>query len=107
MSKALNITLNILCGLIILYIFAHGIWNVGSFDPHISGELKSAQIFEGYFAIAVGIGLLLIYIQLKRKQIENTTANLAGLNRIPVRFEDIKKNNLAQRIDNTSFFVLF
>ncbi len=67
MSKAFNITLNILGGLAILYIIAHGIWNVGNFDPHITGDLKSAQIFEGYFAIAVGIGLLVIFIQLKRK----------------------------------------
>ncbi len=67
MSKAFNITLNILGGLVILYILAHGIWNVGSFDPHLTGDLKTAQIYEGYFAIAVGIGLLVIFIQLKRK----------------------------------------
>lgn len=63
MSKALNI----IVVLAILYIFAHGIWNVGSFDPHLTGDLKAAQVYEGYFAIAVGIGLLAIFIQLKRK----------------------------------------
>ena len=63
MSKALNI----IGGIAILWIIAHGIWNVGSFDPHITGDLKAAQIYEGFFALAVGIGLLVIFLQLKRK----------------------------------------
>ncbi len=67
MPKALNITLNILGGLAILYIIAHGIWNAGSFDPHLTGDLKTAQTYEGYFAIAVGIGLLVIFLRLRRK----------------------------------------
>ncbi len=63
MSKALNI----IGGIAILWIISHGIWNVGSFDPHITGDLNAAQIYEGFFAIAVGIGLLVIFLQLKRK----------------------------------------
>ncbi len=63
MSKALNI----IGGLAILYIVIHGIWNVGSFDPHLTGDLKVAQIYEGIFALAVGIGLLVIFLQLRRK----------------------------------------
>ena len=63
MSKALNIIIV----LVILWVILHGIWNVGSFDPHITGDLKAAQIFEGFFALAVGIGLLAMFIQLRRK----------------------------------------
>ncbi len=63
MSKALNI----IGGLAILWIILHGIWNVGSFDEHITGDLKTVQTFEGIFALAVGIGLLVIFLQLRRK----------------------------------------
>ncbi len=81
MSKALNI----IGWLAITWVILHGIWNVGNFEG-FTGDLKGAQIFEGIFALAVGISLLVIFLQLRRKQIGNTTANLAGLNRIPVRF---------------------
>ncbi len=63
MSKALNI----IGGLAILWVILHGIWNAGSFDAHITGDLKAAQIYEGIFALAVGIALLAIFIQLKRR----------------------------------------
>ncbi len=79
MSKALNI----IGWLAITWVILHGIWNVGNYGG-LTGDLKAAQIFEGIFALAVGIGLLVIFLQLRRKQIENATANLAGLNRIPV-----------------------
>ncbi len=63
MSKALNI----IGGIAILWIISHGIWNVGSFDAHITGDLKAAQIYEGLFALAVGVGLLVLFLQVKRK----------------------------------------
>ena len=63
MSKALNIIIV----LVILWVILHGIWNVGSFDPHITGDLKAAQIYEGAFALSVGIALLVMFIQLRRK----------------------------------------
>ena len=62
MSKALNI----IGGLAILWIILHGIWNIGNFEG-FSGDLKGAQIFEGIFALAVGISLLVIFLQIKRK----------------------------------------
>ncbi len=62
MSKALNI----IGGLAILWIILHGIWNIGNFEG-FSGDLKGAQIFEGIFALAVGIGLLVIFLQIKRR----------------------------------------
>ncbi len=62
MSKALNI----IGGLAILWIIGHGIWNIGNFED-FSGDLKGAQIFEGLFALAVGIGLLVVFLKLRRK----------------------------------------
>jgi hypothetical protein len=41
-------------------------WNIGNFEG-FSGDLQGAQIFEGFFALAVGVGLLVIFLQLKRK----------------------------------------
>jgi hypothetical protein len=62
MSKALNIT----GGIAILWIILHGIWNIGNFEG-FSGELQGAQLFEGIFALSVGIGLLVVFLKLKRK----------------------------------------
>ncbi len=62
MSKALSI----IGGLAILWIILHGIWNIGNFEG-FTGDLKGTQIFEGIFALAVGIGLLVIFLQLRRK----------------------------------------
>lgn len=62
MSKALNIV----GGLVILWIIGHGIGNVGNFEG-FSGDLKGVQIFEGLFALAVGIGLPVVSLKLRRK----------------------------------------
>ena len=62
MSKALNI----IGGLAILWVIIHGIWNIGNFEG-FSGDLRGAQIFEGFFALSVGIGLLVIFLKLIRK----------------------------------------
>jgi hypothetical protein len=61
-SKALNI----IGGLAILWVILHGIWNIGNFE-RFSGDLRGAQMFEGFFALAVGIGLLAIFLKLRRK----------------------------------------
>ncbi|MDP6633210.1 MAG: hypothetical protein QGI51_06890 [Dehalococcoidales bacterium] len=63
MSKVLNI----IGGLAIIWIILHGIWNVGGFDPNMTGILEAVQVYEGFFALAVGIGMLVIFIQIKRK----------------------------------------
>ena len=62
MSKALNI----IGGLAILWVILHAIWNIGNFEG-FSGDLQGAQLFEGIFALAVGIGLLTIFIRIMRK----------------------------------------
>jgi hypothetical protein len=62
MSKALNI----IGWLAIVWVILHGIWNIGNFEG-FSGDLQGAQRFEGILALAVGIGLLVIFLQLKRK----------------------------------------
>ncbi len=59
-------TLNIVGGLAVVWIIGHGIWNIGNFEG-FSGDLKGAQIFEGLFALAVGIGLLVVLVKLRRK----------------------------------------
>ncbi len=62
MSKALNIIIV----LAILWMIQHGIWNIGNFEG-FSGDLRGTQIFEGFFALSAGIGLLAMFIQLRRK----------------------------------------
>ncbi len=62
MPKALNI----IGGLAILWVILHGIWNIGNFE-RFSGDLRGAQMFEGFFALAVGIGLLAIFLKLRQK----------------------------------------
>ncbi len=62
MSKALNIIIV----LAILWVIQHGIWNIGNFEG-FSGDLRGTQIFEGFFALSVGIGLLVIFLKLMRK----------------------------------------
>jgi hypothetical protein len=58
--------LNIIGGIAILWAIFHGIWNIGNFEG-FSGDLQGVQLFEGIFALAVGIGLLAIFLQLRRK----------------------------------------
>ncbi len=53
-------------GLAIAWVVLHGIWNIGNFEG-FSGELRGAQLFEGIFAISVGIGLPVIFLKLIRK----------------------------------------
>ncbi len=62
MSKALNI----IGGVALLWIILHGIWNVSNYGG-LTGDLKTVQIYEGIFALAVGIGLLVLFLQLRRK----------------------------------------
>ncbi len=59
-------TLNIVGGLAILWVILHGIYNFGNFEG-FSGDLRGAQIFEGIFALSVGIGLLVIFLKLRRQ----------------------------------------
>ncbi len=65
-EKAMSKALNIIGGLAILWVILHGIWNIGNFES-FSGDLQAAQLFEGIFAIAVGIGLLTIFLKLRRR----------------------------------------
>ncbi len=65
-EKAMSKALNIIGGLAILWVILHGIWNIGNFEG-FSGDLQGAQLFEGNFALAVGIGLLAIFLKLVRK----------------------------------------
>jgi hypothetical protein len=58
--------LNSIGWLAIVWVILHGIWNIGNFEG-FSGDLQGAQQFEGILALAVGIGLLVIFLQLKRK----------------------------------------
>ena len=44
----------------------HAIWSIGNFEG-FSGDLQGAQKFEGFLALAVGIGLLAILLKLIRK----------------------------------------
>jgi hypothetical protein len=62
MSKALNIV----GGLAILWVIFHAIWNIGNFEG-FSGDLQGVQLYEGLFALAVGISLLVIFIKLKQQ----------------------------------------
>ena len=62
MSKALNI----IGGLAIAWVILHGIWNIGNFEG-FTGDLQGAQIFEGIFALSVGIALLVVFLKLRRK----------------------------------------
>ncbi len=62
MSKALNI----IGWLAIAWVIFHGIWNIGNFEG-FSGDLQGVQLFEGIFALAVGVGLLAIFLKLMRK----------------------------------------
>jgi hypothetical protein len=62
MSKVLN-SIAILA---IAWAILHGIWNIGNFEG-FSGDLQGVQLFEGIFALAVGIGLLAILLKLMRK----------------------------------------
>ena len=62
MSKALNI----IGGIAIAWVILHGIWNIGNFEG-FTGDLQGAQRFEGILALAIGIGLLVILLQLRRK----------------------------------------
>ena len=62
MSKALNI----IGGIAILWMILHAIWNIGNFEG-FSGDLQGAQLFEGIFALSVGIGLLVVFLKLMRK----------------------------------------
>jgi hypothetical protein len=62
MSKILNI----IGGLVILWVIFHAIWNIGNFEG-FSGDLKSVQLFEGLFALAVGIGMIVIFVKLRRQ----------------------------------------
>jgi hypothetical protein len=62
MPKALNV----IGGIAIFWVIVHGIWNAFNIEG-FSGDLRGAQLFEGIFAIAVGIGLLVIFLKLIRK----------------------------------------
>ncbi len=62
MSKALNI----IGGLAILWIIFHAIWNIGNFEG-FSGDLVGVQRFEGFFALAVGIALIVVMIKMRQK----------------------------------------
>jgi hypothetical protein len=62
MSKILNV----IGGLAITWVIFHGIWNIGNFEG-FSGDLQGVQLFEGIFALAVGIGLLAIFLKLRRR----------------------------------------
>jgi hypothetical protein len=62
MSKALNV----IGGLAILWVILHGIWNIGNFEG-FSGDFQGVQRFEGFFALAVGIALLVIFLRLRRR----------------------------------------
>jgi len=62
MTKVLNIT----GWLVVVWVIFHGIWNIGNFEG-FSGELLGAQRFEGILALAVGIGLIVIFLKLRRK----------------------------------------
>ncbi len=63
MSKALNI----IGGLAILWVIVHAIWNIGNFEG-FSGDLQGTQLFEGLFALSVGIGLLVVFLKLKQNR---------------------------------------
>lgn len=62
MSRALNI----IGGLAVVWVIFHAIWNIGNFEG-FSGDLQGVQLFEGIFALAVGIGLLAILLKLRRR----------------------------------------
>jgi hypothetical protein len=62
MSKALNI----IGGLAILWIIIHGIYNIGNFEG-FSGDLQGVQLFEGIFALSVGIGLLVVLLKFRQR----------------------------------------
>jgi hypothetical protein len=62
MSKALNV----IGGLAILWMIIHGIWNISNVEG-FSGDLQGAQLFEGIFALSVGIALSVVFLKLRRK----------------------------------------
>jgi hypothetical protein len=62
MSKVLNSIII----LAITWSVLHGIWNISNFES-FSGDLQGVQLFEGVFALVVGIGLLAILLKLMRK----------------------------------------
>jgi hypothetical protein len=58
-------TLDIIGGLVVIWIIFHAIWNIGNIEG-FSGDLQGVQLFEGLFALAVGIGLAVIFLKLRR-----------------------------------------
>ena len=62
MTKVLNVT----GWLVVVWVIFLGIWNIANFEG-FSGELMGAQRFEGILALAVGIGLIVILLKLRRK----------------------------------------
>jgi hypothetical protein len=62
MSKVLNSVIV----LVIVWAIFHAIWNIGNLEG-FSGDLQGAQLYEGVFALTVGIGLSAILLQLRRK----------------------------------------
>jgi hypothetical protein len=70
----MNKAINIIGGLAILWVILHGIWkvilhgiwNIGNFEG-FSGDLQGVQLFEGIFALTVGIALLSIFLKIRRR----------------------------------------
>ena len=62
MSKALNI----IGWLAIVWVIQHGIYRIATHRGYSTAELPAIQLWDGILALAIGIGLLVIILQLKR-----------------------------------------
>ncbi len=67
MSKAINI----IGGLVILWMIINGIWRIGNFEG-LTGDSKGINQLGGSISLSIGIILLLIVISIRliRKKIE-------------------------------------
>ncbi len=63
MSKVLNGV----GGLAIVFVIASGIWSIFSYGGYSTVELQGIQLYGGILHLAIGVGLLVIFLQIKRK----------------------------------------
>ncbi len=63
MSKVLNGV----GGLIIVYVIGSALWSIYNYGDYSTAELQGIQLYGGILNLAIGIGLLVIFLQLRRR----------------------------------------
>ncbi len=66
-GEGMSKILNGVGGLAIVYVIGSGLWSIFNYGDYSTAEIQGIQLYGGILDLAIGIGLLVIFLQIKRR----------------------------------------